>query len=202
MEADVKAHPIRHWRICIGGFLQTEGKPTGLSALWHQLHCGLSGPQTVVALKSWRNRWSDTAEWVYRMRNGLTPDIRIVGYSWGGWSAVLLARELQRRGLPVHSMVLCDPVYRHWYKLGQWRALWPWSTIEIPPNVGNVYWCRQQNPRFQPGRPGGWFQPAGHDVRAESFRTKVHKPLVLDCEHVYCDDHPEFHNLALGVMTA
>lgn len=210
MEADVKAHPIRHWRFCIAGFLQNEGRPTGISALWHKLHFSLSDPQTRVELKSWRNNWSDVAEWCWRMRNGLLPEVRIVGYSWGGFSAVMLARELNRRGIPVTQMVLCDPVYRHWYKVGQWRALCPWSKIEIPPNVAEVHWCRQTNPPFKWGRSGGWFQPAGHDLVAEvpnqtgiaiPGQTLIHEPVILNCEHSYADDQNEFHEMAMEVMT-
>lgn len=209
MEADVQRHPIRRWHIFIGGFLQTEGKPTGISAAWHRIHCAVSGPQTVVILKSWRNNWSDAAEWVYRMRNGTTPDVRIYGYSWGGYSATLLAKELRRRAIPVSHMVLCDPVYRHWYKLGQWRAMVPWSEIRIPSNVREVSWLRQQNPRWQPILSGHWPQPAGHELIAErpynaatGQGTRLNDPILLDCEHVWADDDIRFHQLVDQVATA
>ena len=52
-------------------------------------------------------------------------------------------------------MLLSDAVYRHAYWLGNWRALVPWSVIEIPANVQRVTWFRQYSDR-----------PQGHDLRA------------------------------------
>lgn len=193
--------PIQHWRILIGGFLQHEGRPSGIGRLWRYVHSAMAAPGTVVDLKSWSDNWNHAAEWIYRLRNGTTPDIRIMGYSWGGMSATLLARALAEHGLTVRHLVLCDAVYRHRYKLGQWRALLPGSQIVVPANVLEVHWLRQLNPRFDWRRRGSPIQPAGHDVVAESRRTCVHAPIILDCEHHDCDDTPEFHQLALDVCT-
>ena len=188
---------VESWNICIGGFLQHEGKPTGMVRLWRLLGLKRSGPNSQVLLRSWSDNFADLAELIFRMRNGADPDICIHGYSWGGFSATVLARELQRRNLRVRCLVLCDPVYRHWYKLGQWRALMPWSEIEIPANVDEVYWFRQNRnlPRGhelvpEPVRLNGIRQPVG--------RTVIHPPVWLECDHAYCDDSSEFHLMSLA----
>lgn len=163
---------------------------------------------TVIELRSWCQDWNDMAELIWRMRtldNG-DPIIKVYGYSFGGYSSMILARELGRRGLRVNKMVLCDPVYRHAYKLGWWRSCVPWSKIRIPPNVKEVYWVRQQNPRF--GLRGGpwyepwsWFHPAGHNLIWDPRTTIVHDPIILRAEHTYMDDTPEFQNLALEIAS-
>lgn len=180
----------------IGGFQQNEGRPTGIVRLWRRLRA--ADPQAEVLLRSWADNWNHLAELIWQCRNGDLPDVCLHGYSWGGASAVRLARELHRRGVPVRAMVLCDAVYRHRYRLGWWRSLVSWSKLEIPPNVREVFSLRQRNPRLQPGRPGGFIQPAGHDIIAESTTTHIHPAEVLTVDHSYMDDADRFHELALA----
>jgi thioesterase domain-containing protein len=103
--------------------------------------------------------------------------IVIAGYSWGGYSATVLARELAKHGRKVDQMVLCDAVYRHNYWLGNWRALCPLSKIKIPKNVKEVSWFKQQKN-----------YPRGHRIIAESDTTKINKPFELMFKHQRCDD--------------
>lgn len=191
------------WQICISGFLQSEANPTGIRQLWGKLRANVEGPTCRVELRSWCQNWSDLAELIWSFRpEAFRPTINIFGYSWGGYSATLLARELQRRGLSVDRIILADAVYRHSYYLGQWRAFAPWSTIRVPENVHAVDVFRQENPRFRFRRPGGWFQPAGHRVLGESTQTRIHEHPLLSCEHSYADDDPEFRWLCLKVAGA
>ncbi len=58
------------------------------------------------------------------------PNARLVlfGWSWGGASSVKLARDLDKRGIKVHTLFLIDPV-----TLGRWLS------NDIPENVENFF---------------------------------------------------------------
>jgi pimeloyl-ACP methyl ester carboxylesterase len=196
--------PIREWHFVISGFTQREGASNGWSKLWRKLN-KLSTDICCVECKTWKQPWSDVAELVEEWRaNDRDPVVNIYGYSFGGCSAVLLARELKRRDLSVTHMLLADPVFRWWNILGAWRSMMPFSRIVVPENVRQVTWFRQRNPRFaftRDGAPCGlerFAQPAGHDViAADPTKTLVGTPQILACEHVYVDDHPAVHAAAL-----
>lgn len=176
------AHPIQEWHVCISGFLQDEGRPTGISRAWRSLHNARTRPDARVELRSWNDDFKALAEFIWRFRDEYCdPTINLYGYSWGGAGAVRLAEELHRRGLRVDHMVLCDPVYRHPYWLGNWRAFWPWSTIVIPENVREVTWFRQS-----------LSLPKGHDLMAQSPRTILHQPVELSADHLHIDEEPAF----------
>ena len=174
---------IRTWHIVISGFLQHEGLPVGMVQLWRDLLQAHAGPDTCVELREWNADWAALAEFIGRYRGERPPRIAIYGYSWGGMSAVLLARQLQRRGIKVQWMVLSDPIYRHWYPLGNWRALWPWSEIVVPTNVGNVESFRQRT---------SW--PRAHRVVAADInKTHIDPPWETKwADHAHMDDLPEF----------
>jgi len=168
--------------VVISGFLQDEGKPTGMVGLWATLHHMVSGPSTRVELRSWHDDWNAVAEFIWRQRtNGNGVDVVICAYSWGGPSAMELARQLGRRGIAVRHMVLADPVYRLRWAL--WRVFFRWPKIRVPKNVRRVTWFRQHR---------DW--PEGHDLVAEDRgMTDIEAPTVLDCGHTYVDDSPQFH---------
>ena len=181
---------IAHWHIVIPGFLQREGRPTGMEdRVWARLHAELAAPETVVLLREWNTDFRQLAERIWRMRPEYGPPaIGIYAYSWGGASAVLLCRALRLRGLRVPYLLLCDPVYRHRYWWGQWRAFVPW-TIEIPDNVNHVYWWRQR-----------WNWPHSHQlVAADPDQTRIHEPIDVKATHQYIDDYRPFHAKCLEV---
>ena len=162
---------------------------TGVVALWRRLRIHAS-ESTCVELRPWTTDVWELAELIWRLRPPSGPvRIVLVGYSWGGYTAVMLARELGRRGIEVDAMVLSDAVYRHRYWLGQWRAVVPWTEILVPPKVRQVYWLRQRETC-----------PRGHDVvPVDRHLTTVHPAVWLDMGHRYADDAPEFHRLAMEV---
>lgn len=205
--------PIDRWIILFAGYTQTHGQVTGLCRLWRDLHARYSSQRCVVHLATWKDDVADLAEWVWRFRpeertlisretsrpykHQPVPHLVVVGYSFGGQTSVNFAGELDRRGLDVQRMVLCDPVYRYRCPLGWWRSMMPFSEIVVPANVDRVDWCRQTNPRFAFGRPGPFAQPAGHDVVAEEPDvTRIEAPIVLDVQHTYIDDSPVFHEMS------
>ena len=169
--------PIYKWIYIIPGFLQNRGGDNGMVSLWKSLHMMYSNYSTRVELAHWNSDWRAHAECINRMCGDQQGKIVIAGYSWGGYSSTLLARELAKHGRKVQQMVLCDAVYRHRYWLGNWRAMWPYSKIEIPANVSEVTWFRQKQN-----------YPRGHKLKPESDTTIIHRPLELKKNHAKCDD--------------
>ena len=174
---------IHNWHIVIPGFLQNEGEPVGMVWLWNDLHHIHTGPETAVVLREWKADWNALAELIWRLRGNYRPRIAVYAYSWGGMSAMILARQLQGRGLDVDWMVLSDPVYRHWYSLGNWRLLVPWSRIVVPSNVRRVDWFQQRTDLPQAHRL----------VAADPTATHIGEPWeAFDVKHSYMDDLREF----------
>ncbi len=173
---------VTHWDIVISGFLQSEGKATGMVALWQLLREN-AGPSRCVILKSWNDSWSDLAERIRRVGPKRSePTVCIYAYSWGaGHGAITLAKELRTRGIRVAHMVLCDPVYRSWLISFRWLAMLKSPNITIPDNVNRVSWFRQKKNR-----------PAGHDLHPENG-TQIEAAVWLPLIHQDMDDAPEFH---------
>lgn len=177
-----KQPAIYHWHIVIAGFLQDEGKPTGMVRLWSELreHCS---PECCVELRNWDDNWRQLAELIWRLQPDDGPVVKIYAYSWGGASAMILARELRDRGIGVDWIVLSDPVYRPrwWFRL--WRIVWGNPRIKVPDNVRNVS-------RFYQKR--NW--PRGHRLALDDYtKTKATVRKELNVVHPYMDDAREFH---------
>lgn len=179
---------VASWIFCMSGFLQHKGRPNGITRLWRKLYAEFAGPDCVVDHHPWNFDPGRIAEFVWRYSdNQALPKVLIVGYSWGGSSAVKLAEQLQLRGIDVAEMILVDAVYRHKYWCGQWRAFWPWSRILIPSNVLHVSWFRQDVSL-----------PRGHRVIARNpDRTKIEEPVQLYVSHQYVDEHALVEKLTM-----
>ena len=174
--------PIHRWIYVIPGFLQTRGGDNGMVALWKSLHMLYSDYSTRVELAHWNSDWRAHAECINRMCDDQPGKIVIAGYSWGGYSSTVLARELAKHGRKVEQMILCDAVYRHNYWLGNWRALCPMRKIKVPANVKEVRWFKQRKN-----------YPRGHRLTPESDTTKINKPTELMQPHQKCDESYLFH---------
>lgn len=170
---------IKTWLIMFSGFMQRAGQMNGTVRVWRELS-RLSSPDCQVLRLPWNADVADLAELIARMNDGQKSQPRIVlmGYSWGGMTAVNLAWQLQRRGLDVDRMVLCDAVYRHWYPLGWWRAFAAWRSIRVPENVRHVAHARQWN---------SW--PSGHRVvPCNPVKTEFEPAAWLNTDHSWADD--------------
>jgi len=176
---------ISTWHICISGFLEREGQQTGIFSLWRHLQRKYANPATRVELRTWSDDWRGLADLIALAKNGSPPRVNLYGYSWGGAGAMRLAKELQKRGIDVFAAVLADPVYRHNYWLGQWRALVPWSRIAVPGNVGEVRCIYQRNSL-----------PMGHELTLECAETMLHEPTFVEADHSHVDESNEFHRAA------
>ena len=188
----IRRATIDRWHFVFAGYLQHEGQPNGMVRLWWELHRRHAGCDTAVLFERYDAPVDLLAEMVWRLRANGGPTICIYGYSWGGAAAVNFARALDRRGIRVASMVLSDPVYRHWHLLGRWRALFPWSRIariRVPANVAAMhsFWQRRNWPR------------ACQLVADDPSRTKIHRPKLATVEHGYMDDLRAFHDASLNL---
>lgn len=193
---------VRHWHLVIGGFLQTEGQGSlnGTMILWNRLHSKYAQADTVVEWHAWSADVDALAEKVVQFSVEGLPKIYLYAYSWGATTAIRLARAFRRRGYTVHILCLCDGVYRHWYYLGQWRALVPGSRLQIPENVEEVYWYYQTRPRFSLMRKmlgGPLFSPAGHKPQPLSKNTRIHPGIRLYHDHTHMDNSAEWQTSAL-----
>ena len=181
---------FNRWIYVIPGFTQTRGTRTRLIDLWARLHSTKSNHTTTVQLQPWKSDWKSEAEFISRL-SVERPRIFIVAYSWGaGYGFIQLARQLAKRGIEIARAWLLDPVYRHPYWLGQWRAFVPGIPIVIPENVRRVTWWRQEQ---------SW--PRGHELRAISPKTRIDEPHYVRVDHVHMDDHrPTLHQIALELQ--
>lgn len=173
---------VSEWHICLSGFMQRAGDVNGVVLIWDELR-SIAPYAAEVQMHGWDANLADIAELIDRLApSDAKPLVNIYGYSWGGYSAVLLARELQRRGVNVQRMVLCDAVYRHWYRLGWWRAFAPWARIVVPDNVLRVTHFRQRKSR-----------PFGHVVKAANpGKTKMDPVALLPFDHMFMCRAPQF----------
>ena len=186
------------------GFLQDADLPTGTFRIWSTIYEQCAGPNCVVQMHAWDTNPRVLAQRIANSALGVNParvDIVLGGYSFGGMTAALVAKQLRAVGHRVRKMVLCDPVYRHWYYAGWWRSLIPWSQITIPSNVSDVEYFLQRNPRFEIGRYGGIIQPAGHDVVPEFpdfYKPKIHEPTILECNHSAMDESTQYRDALIS----
>ena len=182
---------ITHADIIISGFTQTLRAETGSERLWLQLRKH-STPSRMVIMREWRADWRGVAEHLSRVCTS-TPVVRVYAYSWGGGGGFIrLARELEKRGIVVASVVLCDPVYRSPW-LPDWLPVNPLSLtrfpkIRVPGNVAVVHWLYQRKSR-----------PRGHQPVSTNPATVVHEGIELHCTHVHADKQHQYHELARQV---
>ena len=171
---------------CISGFTQTEKSLHGVLRLSEELHTlGMNNHVSRVSLRPWNDNWAAAAENMFQLGrlHGAEVIVNIYAYSWGGgWGALQLAQELEKRGVMVLVAVLSDAVYRHPRLLMRWTSLlgrnYPWSpTIKFPANVATVIPFHQSQNR-----------PQGHKITGRN----VLKSTKLSLTHQYMDDAPEF----------
>jgi len=184
----MSVEPVTRWIVCIAGWQQNEGQTTGLEELQDRLHRRCSNRSTRVVLRAWNDSPSHIAERIFRRRpNDGQPAVVIIGYSYGGYSAVLLARQLQRRGIEVETMLLCDAVWRPSRWCPSVLSLLPWWTLRVPGNVRRLYSWRQKTNK-----------PSGHAIALEDTSTLWSTRSVVGTTHRYMDENPEFVSISIA----
>lgn len=173
--------------------MQRSGERTGIHRIQHAIHEQCSGPQTRVLLKSWRDCMADLADRIqlWRPESGM-PRITIIGYSYGGYTATLLADQLGERGLAVENLLLIDPVWRPRPSWASPLSLYRGHTISVAPNVRHLWHWHQIARRA--------CEPQGHRLNVTNkttWHTKLAPPC--SCNHVSIDDQPQIKRKALEV---
>jgi thioesterase domain-containing protein len=174
-----------HWTECFTGYMQTEGRVTGVVELYHDIRQACNCPESVLHLRSWRDDAWQVAEHIWRMR---PRRIVLIGYSYGGYTATLVARELNARGVVVDALLLCDAVWRTRASIASPLSLFSRWTIDVPPNVRRLWSWRQMNNL-----------PAGHQLKIAASTEIMHGEMVPNVRHQYMDDYHVFHAEALRV---
>lgn len=177
--------PITRWINCFNGYTQGSRLRTGVGRIHREIVSTCSGPSTYANLSSWRDDVADIAEninaWSER------PHVVAIGYSYGGYSAVQLCRELEDRGVGVKNLILIDAVWRPWQKLASLRSLRGGMKIVVPDNVKNVLsWTQKRS------------KPSGHDVVVNEATTAIER-RSLNVSHVFADDQPEVREATLRI---
>ncbi len=183
---------VDRWIICITGYPEVS-PPSGIvniqAAIHHKSHCDTAR----VMYKSWRDNMSDLASRMWHRSKcrfshspADQPRVVICGYSYGGWTAVLLANELKKRNWCVENLLLIDPVWRPISWLPSPSSLLTDWTIDTPNTVDVIHeWYQKMN------------RPRGHKVVSAS-RT-VHYKKILMQKHGDIDDDPMIYDKALEV---
>lgn len=172
--------------VLFSGFTQSEKKYNGVEDL-------------SVLLRSQadcRKVWVHTPPFVWDKDEYITGaflasigarEVMVIGYSWGGNKAVLLAQELRDRGIKVPYLILCDPVKRpapisYLGKVSFFRKmirfLLPENVIKAAVFVQDTKW------------------PYGFGVDPV-LSTHVEEEHVLKIPHELMDSYPGFHEKAL-----
>lgn len=167
--------------ILFAGHRNFPGERTGLEILYFALRELYGHFPTEIRLYEWRDNVRHIADQITAW-SADNPEIHIVGYSWGGATADLLARELHKRTISVHRMYLCDAVSRSEWRIRYWRSLWGWGPLRISPNVQRLWSCRQT--ANYPRQSRLIVDPA--TVHVEGFVSKT-------TEHRWMDEHHAFH---------
>jgi len=140
----------RRLLIGISGFGQSLARSSGVEDLL--LATYWTDPDVLIVRHEWRDNFQATASFVeriYRQWAANNLPIVVVGYSYGGDSAVRLATTLEAREIPLEWLFLIDPVWRMWRYLPSLISLGGRGVLEIPANVKNLETWRQRETRIR-----------------------------------------------------
>ena len=174
------------WVVLVGGFLQQMDGNHGLAALFHLLD-RFKRPGLNLLLREWTTDTAAIARRVALLADGGAPTVVVVGFSYGGTTAVRLCEELEERGVTVGSLTLIDAVWRPWRGFPSVLSVLPWWRLRVPRNVKRVRVYRQREDR-----------PMGHEVvLAEPYSAEMVGPVFLPLRHVEMDDAVGIHQAVL-----
>jgi hypothetical protein len=188
---------MRHifFHICVSGFTQDRGYYHGILRLREALvDAGHADGKTGrVWYETWTANWGMVAADLSQVciTHGYIPVVTVSGYSYGGYGAINVCKELALRGIDVQVLNLCDPVGRRWWWPRPLPAITSMLsrdmafTLPIPGNVLIV------NEFFQKTN-----RPQGHRIKLTDG-TKRGVYVQLDRTHQRMDDAPEFHECVL-----
>ncbi len=181
---------IKRWVILFRGYTQREGSFTGLERLYYKVKrvVGNGGNETI--LRAWTADVEEIADRIFHNSDS-SPTVIVIGYSWGGQTAVNLCKSLRKRGLSVNWLFLCDAVYRarHWWQYP--RSLLSWFSIRVPGNVARLWYCYQRENK-----------PMGHTIHTEDGTVVYGRKPFVGVTHAHMDDQNSFHDAVLERIAA
>lgn len=175
--------------ILITGFTQSGRNLSGLELLYDKLIRRLSDHKFISIVTM--HEWDDDMKAIAMRESRMRPDeIMVVGYSYGGSSALRLCRHLQTEGLTVSMLGLVDPVYRRFRSIPALSSFLPWKKLRVPNNVEKVcHFFQRQN------------YPRGHDLKLDG-PTHVSVSTELQLTHAAIDNNSYVHITLLNSIRA
>lgn len=184
--------PITTQHIVISGFTEHNDEHTGSWRIYRALAPEHYNETSHVMLLEWKDDWRWAAIFIDRYVVNSPVAVKIYAYSWGaGYGAMKLARELNKRNIPVRAMVLSDPVYRSTFFIFRWLAMLTFGfiRIKVPPNVQEVWWFYQKQNR-----------PRAHQLVRTKYRsTKIHAGVEIHTKHQGMDEARLYREKCLEV---
>jgi len=184
------AEAVNQWVICISGWGQNEGMLTGIENLQDRIYRQCASDTSKVLLRAWNDTPEHVASRIWNRRPVKdTPRVVLIGYSYGGCTAIRINDALEDRGIPVAQMVLCDAIWRY-SSAPTFFSLLPWWKLRVSSNVKNLWTYRQDQDA-----------PRGHRVkRDDNYATKLMRDrVVTNRSHEYMDELPEFVDNCLAI---
>ena len=177
--------PVEHWIVVFSGFLE-EGHLSGMECMHDALRLQCSTDDRIVLLKSWKDNVGHIAERMFNRRPvDHQPRITIAGFSYGGMSATLLAKELAKYQWSVELMFLIDAVYRWGDSTPSFLSMLKFWKIKVPENVKVLYSWRQSVTK-----------PSGHELKVNKQKTQwIEQTLAIP--HRKIDEVSAIHERAL-----
>ena len=173
---------ITHFHILIGGFTQKYSDATnGLCGLEYELlhKHGLGNGLSDVTYLPWYIDANDYAKRCWHFgdfRCAKPSKVQVVGYSYGGMTALNICRAFENLGVKVDRLCLIDPVKRRSLNpLGWLAAFNRWAELEVPANVRQCVWFYQKK---------NW--PRSHTVKHDPSTNFT--SLDLRLPHSSCDN--------------
>jgi pimeloyl-ACP methyl ester carboxylesterase len=164
------------------GHRQHPGEKTGIEVLYFELRKLYGTHPVEIRLYEWRDDVQRIADQIHAWSIP-EPTIIVIGYSWGGATAELLCRELERRGYAISRLYLCDAVSRSEWRIRYWRSLWGWGPIRIPGNVVRLWSCRQTAN-----------YPMGSELKLDNPHTEhIQGFTSTTINHRWMDEQTAFH---------
>lgn len=179
---------------CITGFREGEEAFSGTEKLHGIIRERFGDVAQVFDLRPWDHDWKALAAMV--SRQGIR-EVIVIGYSWGGgFGAQVFARELEKHGIVVVLMGLCDAVFRPlwlWKKFPanvlSIRSILPGSAkIEIAKNVMRVFGVYQTET-----------VPKGHTWKIPPHTVKG-RFRKLPYPHTTIDEAQEWHEMVVAEL--
>lgn len=173
---------VKQYSQFFSGFMQHAGRFNGVLRIWGEAYEQNASPHHVLSLDEWHVDIDHKAEAIWRLQ----PErVLIAGYSWGGWTAVRLAAELEVRQVKTDVLLLSDAVYRPNLKIAYPLSLYKGWKIEIPVSVSVLRAWRQSYNR-----------PAGHELVVPDG-IDFRETMLERIKHAKMDDISEFRDSCL-----